>query len=594
MPPPSTFQGQPVVKVEGTAIPVDIAGLFESLVIDDHLHLPDKLTIIIRDPARNALDRAKFEIGAKVEVAVVAAGGRGASPGDSPLFRGEITGLEADYDMVGQRVVVRAYDASHRMHRGRHTEAYINMTDGHIAKRLAERCSLEAGDIDTSGRVHDHVSQVNLTDWEFVKARAREIGFETGVNDGKFFFRPPEVNKNAPGPGSLDSTGPLQMVFGADLLEFHPRVSAVAQVKEVQARGWNYLDKAPVLGVSTPDEENNAPAIPSRPVALGEVLKGTKPFVVTDRVLATQQEAELAAKGIARQISSAMAEADGVAQGNPKVRAGAALSVSAVAAPFAGTWTVTGSRHAFDAKGYKTLFSVSGRQERSLLGLASMGATSGAPTAGGPPIYGVVVGLVTNIQDPDAMHRVRMKFPWLSDDYETWWARMALPAGGDQRGMVWLPKEGDEVLVAFEQGDVRRPYVLGGLYNGTDVVPDIEGARPFNGSGEPVTMGFRSREQHSILMSDDDGSRGVSITVGGGVLQIKMDQESKDITITSTGTVHIKATGDINLDSDQSIKISAGANLELKAGAQATLKGPSVKIDGSATVDVDGGMITLN
>lgn len=588
------FQGFPIVKVNGAEVPADIVNLFDSLVIDDHLHLPDKLTIVIRDPARDSLDKGKFTIGAKIEVAIVSTG-RGASDGDEPLFIGEITGVEGEYDAVGQRVVVRAYDYSHRMHRGRHTQAYKNKTDADIARELAGRCSLDIGKIDSTSPAHDHVSQVNLTDWEFIKARAREIGFEAGVSDAKLFFRRPEVNKGAPAPGTLDSTGPLQMVFGSDLLEFHPRISAVSQVAEVKARGWNYLDKKAVHGESTPDVGSNAPEISSKPVALGKLFKGTKPFVVTDRVLATQGEAEQAAKGLASQISSAMAEADGVARGNPKIKAGAAMKVTSVAALFVGTWTVTASRHTFDKKGYKTLFSVAGRQERSLLGLASLGATSGVGSAGGPPIYGVVVGLVTNIKDPDGMHRVKLKFPWLSDDYETWWARSAQVGAGNERGLSWLPEVDDEVLVAFEQGDVRRPYVIGMLFNGKDKVAKGNGTKLYDGSGKSVLKELRSRTGHHLIFQDNFGGKEAALLeTADEKHSLLLSQGENKIILHTDGTIEISSKQDMTITTDTNLKMKANMNVEIEAGAQMSIKGATVKINGDATVDVKGGLISLN
>jgi phage protein D len=588
------FQGFPIVKIEEAEVPPDVINLFETLVIDDHLHLPDKLTIVVRDPSRDSLGKGGFTIGAKIEVAVVSTG-RGASDGDEPLFKGEITGLEGDYDVVGQRVVVRAYDLSHRMHRGRHTQAYKNKTDADIARELAGRCALPVGTVDPTSPAHDHVSQVNLTDWEFIKARAREIGFEAGVSDGKFFFRRPKVNQGAPAPGDLDATGPLQMVFGADLMEFHPRVSAVSQVAEVKARGWNYLDKQPVLGNSTPDAENNAPELASTPVALGRKFPGTKPFVLTDRVLATQSEAEQAAKGLSRQISSAMAEADGVARGNPKIKAGAAMKVSAVAEPFVGTWTVTASCHSFDTKGYKTTFSVAGRQERSLLGLTSLGATSGVGSAGGPPIFGVVVGLVTNIKDPDGMHRVKLKFPWLSDDYETWWARSAQVGAGNERGLSWLPEVDDEVLVAFEQGDVRRPYVIGMLFNGKDKVAKGNGTKIYDGSGKSVLKELRSRTGHHLIFQDGfSGKEAALLETADEKHSLLLSQGENKIILHTDGTIEISSKQDMTIKTDQNLKMKATMNLEIEAGAELSMKGVSVKVNGSATVDVKGGLISLN
>src|SRR2546426_9457473 len=81
-------------------------------------------------------------------------------------------------------------------------------------------------------------------------------------------------------------------------------------------------------------------------------------------------------------------------------------------------------------------------------------------------LYGVVAGIVTNNEDPDGLGRVKIRFPWLSEDNESWWARIAAPMAGKERGAYFLPEVDDEVLVAFEHGDVNFPYVLGALWNG--------------------------------------------------------------------------------------------------------------------------------
>lgn len=589
--PDQTFQGRPSVKVDGTPLPEEVANLIDLLTIDDHLNLPDKLTIVIRDPSREGLDKSHAKIGARIEVGVVSTG-RGATDGDV-LFKGEITGLEADYDQSGQRVVIRAYDQSHRMHRGRHTEAYLGQSDSDIATKLAQRNQLDLGTIDSSGVVHDHVSQVNLTDWEFIKARAAEIGFEAGVSDGKFFFRRIQVNQGAPGPGDLDATGALQMTFGADLLEFHPRVSAAAQVKDVEARGWSYKEKRAVIGRATTDAENAGPSIPDKPADSASKFP-TKKFVITDRVLATDSEVDLAAKGAARQISSAIAEADGVARGNGRLRAGAAIAVAAVADPFKGTWTVTGSRHVFDQQGYRTFFSVAGRQERSILGLASGGASGAVPSAGGPPVYGVVIGKVTNIKDPDGLHRVKLKFPWLSDDYESDWVRCAMAGAGKERGLFWLPEVDDEVLVVFEQGDVRRPYVLAGLYNGVDK-PGQQGTSLYDGSGRSVLRGLWTRNKHRIELRDDEGGskNSVLISTGDEGFQVELSQDQRIIKVTSQDKIQIEATNKVEVHAME-ISVKADSNLTLEAGANLEIKAPQVKIEGSGMLDLDGGMVTIN
>ena len=176
---------------------------------------------------------------------------------------------------------------------------------------------------------------------------------------------------------------------------------------------------------------------------------------------------DAAAASIAEQIGSAFAEADGLARGNPKLKAGTPVSVSVVAEDFAGGYTLTHTRHVFDHEGYRTELVVSGRQERSILGLTGASSTERA-RPGDRRSTGSSSAIVTNNNDPDKLGRVKLKFPWLADTYESDWARIVQLGAGPDSGAVFLPEVNDEVLVAFEFGDIRRPYVLGGLWNGKD------------------------------------------------------------------------------------------------------------------------------
>jgi uncharacterized protein involved in type VI secretion and phage assembly len=112
-------------------------------------------------------------------------------------------------------------------------------------------------------------------------------------------------------------------------------------------------------------------------------------------------------------------------------------------------------------------------------------------------VFGVVVGVVTNNQDPDKLGRVKVRFPWLSQDDESYWARIAVLMAGNNRGAWFLPEVDDEVLVAFEHGDVRMPYVLGALWNGVDAPPRD------NSDGKNNQRVIRSRSGHELVFNDD-------------------------------------------------------------------------------------------
>jgi phage protein D len=567
--PAQEFTLQASVEVDGSALDAALEPALEQVVVDDHLHLPDTFLLVFRDLDRKVLSQARILIGSQIKIGGTALGGQ--QP--EPLISGEVTAIEAEYDAVGARAIVRGYDHSHRLHRGRRTETYRNVKDSDIARQVAQRAGIKAGTIDDSKTTHEHVSQANVSDWEFLRARAREIGFEVLVADGKLDFRKPTPSSQAPSDGDFSSHDPLQLVFGQDLLEFRPRITSAEQVKEVKVRGWDPVQKQALVGSA--QAGTSSARLSMTPADLARKF-GDQTYVSVDRPLSSQAGVDTTAAAIAEQIASAFAEADGVARGNPKLKAGAAVSVSVVADEFAGGYTLTHTRHVFDHDGYRTHLVVSGRQERSLLGLASVGASAGTSSAGGPPIYGVVVALVTNNDDPDKRARVKVKFPWLSDGYESDWARLAVLGAGPDSGAVFIPEVNDEVLVAFEHGDVRRPFVLGGVWNGVDKPP--LGDALFD-NGKAKRRGFVSRRGHKLVFFDDAGKSGIALLTSDGKVRLALRESGSEVHLVCQGKVIVDAQGDVNVTSKGSVAIEGSQGLTLKSSGTVEIKGSLVKIN---------------
>jgi len=196
-------------------------------------------------------------------------------------------------------------------------------------------------------------------------------------------------------------------------------------------------------------------------------------------------------------------------------------------------------------------------------------------------IYGVVVGLVTNNQDPDGVGRVKVRFPWLSDSDESQWARIAAPMAGKDRGVYLLPEVDDEVLVAFEHGDIRRPYVVGALWNSKDTPPAS------NDDGKNNIRIIKSRSGHVVKLNDEDGKETIEIIDKSTKNSIVVDTASNTITITSDKDITLKAAnGTITLDaqkvavkSSADSKIEAGAGMDVKASGTMNIKGATVNIN---------------
>jgi uncharacterized protein involved in type VI secretion and phage assembly len=155
--------------------------------------------------------------------------------------------------------------------------------------------------------------------------------------------------------------------------------------------------------------------------------------------------------------------------------------------------------------------------------VADLLAAEMATDANGGRMYGVVIGVVSNTDDPDSLARVKVSYPWLGDDAESPWARVVTPMAGGDRGIVCRPEVGDEVLVAFEHGDMRFPYVIGAVWNGVDGPPQHRGA-----DGDNNIRMIRSRSGHEILLDDTDGSEKITIVDSS---------ESHKIEISSDGVV---------------------------------------------------------
>lgn len=196
-------------------------------------------------------------------------------------------------------------------------------------------------------------------------------------------------------------------------------------------------------------------------------------------------------------------------------------------------------------------------------------------------IYGVVIGIVTNNQDDEGLGRVRVRFPWLQENEESAWARVAAPMAGNARGAYFLPEVEDEVLVAFEHGDVRFPYVIGALWNGKDSPPES------NGDGKNNIRSITSRSGLVIRLDDTQGSEKIEISSQDGKNSIVIDvaqqklvlSADSDISIESqNGKVLIAGQG-IELSSKAAVKIEAQSGMDLNASGQMTIKGSTVNIN---------------
>ena len=135
---------------------------------------------------------------------------------------------------------------------------------------------------------------------------------------------------------------------------------------------------------------------------------------------------------------------------------------------------------------------------------------------------GIAKAVVVDNTNPKGVGRVGVRFPWHTRPEDVHWAPLAAPMAGRDRGLWFRPEVGDEVLVAFERGDSRLPYIIGGLWNAA--APPPAGAA---GTSNDLRM-IRTRNGHTLLF-DDAGSGHVELTLKDGK-RLSIDDETVRLT----------------------------------------------------------------
>ena len=537
------------LKLEGQNAPAEVMNAITEVEVDFRLNLPTMFSIIFQNPGGQLTDDARFQEGKLVEISAEG------EDGAVPLCKGKVTVIEPELTGGHQNLIIRGYDLSYGLYRNRHRRSYIQMTDSDIVQRIAQEVGLQS-EVESTSQVHEYVFQNNQTYMEFLRERSKMIGFELFVRGDTIVFRSPPSNPDG---------SPITLEWGVDFTEFQPRLSVAEQVEEVTVKGWNPKQKSEIIGRATSGE--GAPEVGERRFggSVGSEVWGRAGIQISDRPVASQSQADLIAQAILNERTSKFITAQGNCRGNPQITLGKTLDISGVGDRFSGKYYVTSCNHRLTRdSGYITTFSLSTRSPKSIL----------ETTRGLSPErrnYGVFVGIVTNNQDPQEMGRVKVKFPWLEDGEESNWARIASPAAGNNRGTYWLPEVNDEVLVAFEQGNINHPYVLGSLWNGQDK-PPCGTNEIVSGDGRVQKFVWKSRSGHTIVLDDSDSGAGISLCDKTGKNMLVIDSMNNSLKVAASGDITIEARGKVT------IKGTGGVDIEGSPG-QVNVKGTTVNIN---------------
>lgn len=570
-------------KIELGGGPIDpaLSARLVELRVETTAALPDVCTMRFTEASPDGsgelkiIDDARFKLGAPLGVKLgKAIGGRLA-----PVFDGEITTIEAEFGAspAGKPVlelVVVAHDRSHRMHRRTTTRTFRQVTVSDIARKMAGDHGVKVGQLAAlPGGAAEERHQVGETDWAYLSRLVRRHGGELDVAGGALHIIDPAKTKGAV----------AELVFGETLERFRPRVSSVGQVATVDVRGWDVKKKSAIAKTGAVKASTTV-----QDSSVNGAVSGSK-LLLAGTPVSTDGEADAQAQAAARMIGQERAQATAVAAGDPLLVAGEFVAVKGVGKRFGGTHRIVAAVHVYGARGYTTR-----------LTLGAGGRPLAEAFAGGARAHAfadhLAIGIVTDNKDPDKLGRVKVRYPLLNDEVESGWARIAWGAAGKERGTVSLPHVNDEVAVGFEHGDVRRPVILGALFNGVDTPgADLVKTTSSVGARFPRDLDVATKEKTLLTAGKD-----ITVKSEQGPIQVAAD---KDMKLTSAkGAITIEATaGQIKANGKAGVEISASGPLKITSTAPVTvesnaalqLKGSVVQVQASGVLQLSGATVML-
>ncbi|WEF34306.1 type VI secretion system tip protein VgrG [Pseudoduganella chitinolytica] len=510
------------------------------------------------------------------------------------LFEGIVIRHGMRIASFGQgRLVVECRDKAVALTVGRKCANFVDLKDSDIIKKLASAGGLAATVADTTA-THKELVQYDVSDWDFLLARAEANGLVVLASGGKLAVAAPDV-KTAPA---------LCVTYGKDLNEFEGDLDARHQLAAVTGVGWDPATQEIVEQRAEPPSLN----------AHGNLDAAALAKVIGLKAWRLQSPLPLDTDGLkawtaARQLKAALARVRGRMRflGSALALPGTLMEVAGTGTRFAGQAWLSSVTHLISDGDWSTEAEF-GLAPEALAERQSLAAPlAGGLTAG---VTGLQIGVVLKLnEDPAQQHKVQVALPVTQAETAGVWARLASGYGSSGVGSFFIPEVGDEVLLGFLDSDPSHPVILGSLYSSKRAPPYALTAEnntkaivtrskltiEFDEEKKVITV--RTPGRQSVVLSDDAKSIVLEDQTGNKVTLspdgIALDSP-KDIAITAKGKITLAATGEIGITSAADLTQSA-MNIASTAKAGFSAKGASsAELSASGQTTVKGAMVMIN
>lgn len=478
------------------------------------------------------------------------------------VYKGIVTSHSNYIAPKKSALLVECRDKAVKLTMGRKSKHYNDLSDSDIAEEIINQYGLDK-EVESTSITHKDLVQYDLSDWDFIVSRMDMLGVLCMVNDGKITLKKPD----------LGGSSVLDVLFGATILEYVAEIDARHQVKGTRASSWDYA------GQEVKEVEGNEPSIAEETgnlaaTDLADVI-GLDKFLLINSGKLTEQELQAWADAKLQRQRLAKVRGRVKCQGFPDVLPGNFIKLNGVGERFNGPVFVSGVKHLYKEGDWTTEIS---------FGLSSEWfAETVNPyhphTATGmmPAPQGLMIGIVTDIEDPEGEHRVKVRVPVINNSEQGIWARVAMPDAGNERGLFFRPEVDDEVIVGCIHNDPRHMIILGMLNSSAKPAPvSVTSTNDEKGYVSREKMKFIFNDKEKSIKIETPAGKKVTISEQDSIISIE-DEKSNKITMDSSG-----------------ITIEAASTLTLKGGSSVKIEAPSVSVNGSGTTEIKGGLVKIN
>lgn len=501
------------------------------------------------------IDDSPFNVGNKVTIKI------GYGSNLHTMVMGRITSFEPSFFSGDTPTLkIRGQDPSYDyIKRASPKKTFVEKTYSDIVRMIAQEAGLQC-EVDNTGKFEKNITKNHTqTYYAFLKDIKDKVGFNFYIKEQKLYFVKPVHNKKEI----------FTLELGKDIVSFNPTMNTAGLLTKVEVRGHNPQDP----NTSFIGEANAGSELAALANKMGS--KDLAKKVMTVDVVNSKEHAVAIAEAELAKANDTLFGGKVECIGLPQIRVGVNVKLGKVGKLFSQKYDVTETTHTINERGYITQFSI-GHNSSILDELGTTNKSVG-------DLNGVVAGIVTNNKDPDKLGRLKVKFPWFSDDHETDWVRMTTFMTGGGRGSFFLPEVGDEVLVAFENGNIDRPYVIGALWNGVDKPPET------NSDGKNNIRKIRSRSGHELIFNDEENKENIEIHTKAGhkiFLDDTSDKEKIEIQDKSgNNSILIDSPGNsITISGQKKIDVNSGNNsIVIDSDAN------SITMSGQKKIDIKSG-----